>query len=289
MNICRKKAIVFIVSILLAVASVLSLTSCSQTKDAIKRETVITAPPPSISFEVVQTQEPMPFITYLQPLPTETIKDTHTPLPLEGIVIGLDPGHQAHQNTEKEPVEPGSSVMKKKVSAGTWGSTTHIYEYEVVLNVALELRDLLKQAGATVYMTREVNDVDISNIERAKFFNEHNVDLGIRIHCNSSDDTSKAGAFILIPDKKHTKHFDFIKECANNILSAYGDATGISTKYGIVERDDQTGFNWCSVPVINIEMGHMSNKTEELKLVDSNFQKKMARGIFNGVAECFKK
>lgn len=31
-------------------------------------------------------------------------------LPLQGLIIGIDPGHQARANTDKEPVAPGSSV-----------------------------------------------------------------------------------------------------------------------------------------------------------------------------------
>lgn len=210
-------------------------------------------------------------------------------LPLAGVVIGIDPGHQLHGNSEKEPQSPGSDVMKKKVSSGTEGVKSHIAEHVVNLAVGILLRDMLEEAGATVYMTRTTADVNISNVERAQFFNDHNVDLGIRLHCNGTEDSSVTGAFMLVPADKNYPYYNENIRAAKLILEAYGDATGISVKKGITYRSDQTGFNWCERPIVNIEMGHMSNPEEDLKLTDSDFQKKMARGIYNGIIAYFTK
>lgn len=197
------------------------------------------------------------------------------------MTIGVDPGHQGKSNNELEPVSPGSSEMKKKVSSGTQGKYTRTAEHAVNLNVGLLLRDMLKEAGATVIMTRESADVNISNAERAQLFNEKKVDLGVRLHCNGSTDTSVTGAFMLIP--KANPHLSDCKTAAKLILEEYGKATGIGIKKGITVRSDQTGFNWCERAIVNIEMGHMTNETEDNKLSDSAFQKKMAIGIYNGI------
>lgn len=219
------------------------------------------------------------------PTPTPAPTDTPTPKsggkPLSGLIIGVDPGHQAHSNSELEPNSPGSSDMKKKVSSGTYGRFTGVREHEVVLRVGLHLRDLLEDAGAVVIMTRTKADVDISNVERAKLFNKKNVDLGVRLHCNGSNDESVHGAFMLVP-KSHPYKEESVR-AAKLILDAYGKETGISIKKGITYRADQTGFNWCERPIVNIEMGHMTNEKEDYKLTDHDFQKKMARGIYNGI------
>lgn len=232
----------------------------------------------------VPTQSPAP-------PPSPTVRPALSPTPtidlgkLHGLIIGIDPGHQAHSNSELEPVAPGSSEQKKKVSSGTSGTISGVREHEVNLAVGLLLRDLLEAEGATVIMTRETADVDISNAERAQLFNEYQVDLGLRLHCNGSEDASVQGAFMLVPTEN-----PFEEDCvraAETILSAYGEATGVNIRRGLTYRSDQTGFNWCERPVVNIEMGHMTNPEEDRKLTDPDFQVKMAEGLYQGVLAFF--
>lgn len=203
---------------------------------------------------------------------------------LDGVVIGLDPGHQAQGNSDPEPVAPGSSETKPKVSSGTAGVASGIDEHVVNLNVGLKLRDMLEEAGATVVMTRTTADVDISNAERAQLFNEENVDLALRLHCNGVDDESVHGAFMIVPESNPYK--DDCDRAAELILNSYIEATGLKDK-GIMTMSNQTGFNWCERPIVNIEMGHMSNPDEDLLITDKDFQTTMAEGLYQGILAYF--
>ena len=208
---------------------------------------------------------------------------------LEGITIGIDPGHQSHANHDTEPQSPGSSVMKAKCSSGTEGLTTWTPEYEVNLKVSLKLASLLEKQGATVIMTRTENDVDVSNIERASIMNDNNVCLAVRIHCNGGYNTAVKGAFMLVPEKGCTDYYDENVRAARAIIDEYCLETGIQKikDNGLTYRDDQTGFNWCTRPIVCIEMGHLSNAQEELLLIDDAFQDKMARGLYKGLVKFF--
>ncbi|MDD3920186.1 MAG: N-acetylmuramoyl-L-alanine amidase [Eubacteriales bacterium] len=251
------------------------------------------APDPAASPAAEDTPSPTETPTVTPKAQTPTPAPTKTPdaavppvtgKPLSGYTIGIDPGHQSHANRDKEPEAPGSSTMKNKVSSGTYGRFSGVREYVVNLDVGLALRDSLEALGATVVMTRTTNDVDISNVERAKFFNEKKTDYALRLHCNGSDDASKAGAFMLIP-KSHP-YKDDCKRAAELLIDAYCSASGFKNK-GITVRSDQTGFNWCERMIVNIEMGHMTNESDDHMLTDPAVQKKMVQGLTNGIVAYF--
>lgn len=206
---------------------------------------------------------------------------------LSGVKIGLDPGHQKKGNSAQEASAPGSSETKNKVTSGTDGKNTGTPEYQVNLAVALKLRDLLEENGAEVVMTHETADVDISNQQRAKLLNDAGVDLALRLHCDGVDDSSVKGAMMLVPSGKYTEAFSEKSRAAGEtIFSAYLDATGAKNR-GVIARDDQTGFNWSTVPVCNIEMGCLSNGDEEALLVSGDYQQKCAQGLLNGIINYF--
>ena len=105
-----------------------------------------------------------------------------------GKVVVIDPGHQGGNSAQLEPVGPGSSTTKAKVSHGTSGVVTGTPESELVLAVGLKLRDALEARGIKVVMTRTSQDVDISNIQRAQIANEASADLFVRVHADGADD-----------------------------------------------------------------------------------------------------
>ena len=203
-------------------------------------------------------------------------------LRLSGIVIGLDPGHQAHGNREKEAIAPGSSEQKAKVSSGTSGVKTRVDEYVVVLDIGLQLREALEAMGATVHMTRETHDVDISNQERARMMNEKGCDLVLRLHCNGSDNKNANGISLYV--SKSNSIAAESRRAAEALLPAMVAATGAKDN-GVHQNDTYTGLNWSEVPSILVEMGYMSNPEEDVKLNTPEYQALLIQGMVKGICD----
>lgn len=202
---------------------------------------------------------------------------------MTGLIIGIDPGHQLEGDSEQEPVSPDDDkITKDRMSPGAFGVRSGTAEYDINLAVSLKLAELLKAAGATVVMTRNSNDVNISNIERAQLMNEAKVDLWIRIHCNSSYYQSTNGALIIAPGTDMEIHDNSVA-LAKQVLTGFCAVTGASCK-GVSYSSDQTGFNWSNSPVVTIEMGYLSNPSEDVLLCRDSYQNSCAEGIFAGIA-----
>ncbi|MBR5751114.1 MAG: N-acetylmuramoyl-L-alanine amidase [Clostridia bacterium] len=205
-------------------------------------------------------------------------------LPLAGYKIGIDPGHQAKGNSQREPIAPGSRETKAKVATGTKGVSTGIPEHVTDLQISLKLRDLLALLGAEVLMTRETADVDISNVERAVMMNEWGADAVLRIHCDGSTDHTHHGIAMYVR-KTGTKAEEsaLLGRC---LLSAMTERTGAAKK-SVYKRDTYTGLNWSEVPCVLAECGYMSNPEEDEKLNDPAYQDLLVLGMAEGLIAYF--
>ena len=207
-----------------------------------------------------------------------------------GHIVCIDPGHQAKGDSTKEPNGPGSAVMKARVTGGTHGTTTGLYEYQLTLAVAEQLRKELTARGYTVYMTRTSHDVNISNMERAQYATNVGAEISVRLHANGANSASTSGALALAPSAANPYVASLAPASqllSSKILSSYCAATGIANK-GVQGNDTMTGINWCTMPVTILEMGFMTNPSDDTNMANSAFQQKMAVGIANGIDAYFK-
>ncbi|MGN8773889.1 N-acetylmuramoyl-L-alanine amidase family protein [Candidatus Weimeria sp. HCP3S3_B5] len=201
--------------------------------------------------------------------------------------IGIDPGHQRYGDSSTEPSAPGSRVRKAKVAGGTRGRYTGLPEYKLTLQVAKKLKQELKDRGYKVVMTRSRNDVNISNSKRAKKLNRR-CDIAIRLHADGGA-SSAHGASMQCSSRNNRYVGHLYSKCnrlSRDILRAYCSETGMRSR-GIAYRDDLTGTNFSTIPVTLIEMGFMTNRSDDRYMAKSSNQYLMAEGIANGVDDYF--
>lgn len=205
-------------------------------------------------------------------------------------VIVIDAGHQLRGNSSLEPNAPGSKVKKAKVTSGATGKATGIPEYKLNLQVAKKLKKELENRGYKVVMIRTKNNVNISNVMRAKIANKAGADAFIRIHANSSDDSAVAGALTIAPTSNNKyltkKNRKQSQKLSKKVIQKFCKVTGARNR-GVMYTDTMTGINWCKVPVTIVEMGFMSNRAEDAKMITAAYQKKMVKGISDGVDAYF--
>ena len=209
----------------------------------------------------------------------------------DGHIIGIDPGHQSESvdMSALEPNGPGSSEMKAKCTSGTQGTYSGVPEYQLNLEVSLQLKDELEQRGYQVVMTRTDNETAISNMERAQYAASQGAEIYVRIHANGDDSHTASGALTMSPSQNNPyipQLFEQSDRLSRCIIDSYCAATGFQN-LGIQYTDTMTGINWSTVPVTILEMGFMTSQNDDLKMNDTEFQKTMVQGIANGIDSYF--
>ena len=203
---------------------------------------------------------------------------------LAGLVIGINPGHQIKTIKKLYPLAPGSHKKAKGVKTGAAGRYTRQNEYEVVLQIGLKLRDLLEADGATVVMTRTKNDVMLTNIDRAKMLNAAGVDVALQLHNNSSSVHKSTGASGYI---RTTGDWVAESRALSKAMCKYISKESGFKNLGVKICNDYMSLNWTTTPSVLLEMGYLSNKSDDKLLAKDSTRQKLALGIYEGLCEYF--
>ncbi|HQD52205.1 MAG TPA: N-acetylmuramoyl-L-alanine amidase [Bacillota bacterium] len=199
--------------------------------------------------------------------------------PLKGVTVAIDPGHGGID----------SGVHFESV----------ILEKEIVLEMGLELRRLLEQAGARVMLTRD-QDEDLSQYYlddnlarhrrdvrgRVKLINASSADLLISLHINSIYDPSVRGPIAFYAGGKPES-----KRLARAIHNQINPLFSADAKPGqLVHQQPQESnayyiLNQTTMPGILLEIAFMTNPDDRRLLKNKSFRKKMVQKIFLGVVE----
>lgn len=289
--------------ILAGVLMALALCGCgaketSETVDVVIQEAVpiveeevqVEAEEPEETTVVEETEELLEEVSEDELVSEEMITETEEiTSEKNGYLVVIDAGHQQKGNSEKEPIGPGASEVKAKVSSGTTGVATGLPEYQLNLKVALLLEEILIERGYDVLQVRTTHEVNISNSERAAMANEAGADAFIRIHANGSENASVNGVMTLCQTPSNPYNGQMYGESrrlSDCVLDAFVEKTG-AKKQRVWETDTMSGINWAMVPTTIVEMGYMSNAEEDQRMADEGYQKLMAEGMADGIDRYF--
>jgi N-acetylmuramoyl-L-alanine amidase len=201
------------------------------------------------------------------------------------LVVAIDPGHDERANLATEPIGPGSATRKIKDGGGTHGVATGIREADLVLDVSLRLRTLLRRAGVRIVMTRtRTAGASMGNIARAEIANGAGAALFLRVHADGHPSSAVHGTHTLVPARRAGWTDDIhgaSRRAAEIVQRELVRALGFPDR-GIGERSDFTGFNWADVPAILVELGFMTNPSEDSRLARPAVRQRAALGLCRG-------
>jgi len=219
-------------------------------------------------------------------------------------IIVIDPGHGG-----KDPGAIGYRGLQEKV---------------VVLKVAQELRNILRARGYKVYMTRD-RDVFIKLRNRTKYANRKKADLFISIHANAvgkkdaknvqglecyflaKSRSSRAKKVAAMENSADLDDMNFYgKESFLNTLNNHNiiaaNKLAIDLQRGTLGELKKSYTNVCDagvregpfwvlvgaqMPAVLVEVGFITHPKEGKRLASRKYQKKLARGLANGVERYF--
>lgn len=191
---------------------------------------------------------------------TLQIKVKHTPKPsLENLVIAIDAGHGG-------------------TNFGTVGSNSKVLEKDYTLLFAKALETVLLKQGATVIMTR-TTDTTFDNKDRILFLQQHHPDLLISLHLNASVKPEIQGV------STYYKQIGF-KPLSVSILKRMLD-TGLK-EFGNIGNFNFTLNAITDFPNCLVEIGFLSNKEDEEKILNPKFHQKVAQSIYWGIKDFLK-
>ena len=160
------------------------------------------------------------------------------------------------------------------------GIANGVNEKDVVLNVSLMLRDLCESAGAKVLMTR-VSDVYPELQDRVDMANKAKADLFISIHANiapNSDEVTGIEAF-------YNGNSAAAKQFTQTVIKHMARATDSPNRGAKVDPRGLRVLEKTSMPATLVELGFLSNAGEARRLTVTEYQRTMARALFDGIVE----
>lgn len=198
------------------------------------------------------------YVAFGQAAASVTATSASTSRTLKGKRIVIDPGHGGKDS-------------------GAISAKQELYEKDLNLSTALLVAEALRSAGATVYLTRDT-DVYIEMENRTGLSNSKNADAFISIHYNAALKTASG-----INTFYYSKDRD--KSLASAVQKQLIQATGLRDRG--VEYGDYYVLRENTKPSILLELGYLSNPSEEAVVVAKSYRQTVAQAVLKGLQQYF--
>ena len=206
------------------------------------------------------------------------------------LVPFLDSGTRYRQQLGTIVLDPGHGGRDQ----GTAGS--RLLEKAATLNLANRVAKILRTYGYKVEMTR-TRDAAVSLDERSNFANRRGADLFVSIHVNSAQDRSVRGVetFCMTPEgaassnsgRPDARRYPGNRNCPRNFLLACDVQRALLMRTGAEDRGVKFArfavLREINCPGILVEVGFLSNRSDEANLGNPDYLDKLARGIASGI------
>lgn len=213
-------------------------------------------------------------------------------LPLSGIVIAVDPGHNGGSAAHMSVINRLVWIGNRWKACNTVGTTTisGYPEHRFNVAVALRVKARLEALGATVYLTR-TSDTGVGPCidVRGKFGATVHAQLTVSIHGDGSS-SSHRGFFVMKPGYVRGYTDDILARSGTlaiavrkGLLSVGLPMADYYATNGIVSRIDLGTLNMSNVPAVMVELGNMKNSGDATRMKSTTGRDRYAAGLVAGI------
>ncbi len=214
------------------------------------------------------------------------------PLPLAGVVIAVDPGHNGGNSAHAARIARTVFIGNRRVPCNKVGTTTlrGYPEHRFNFAVALRVKARLEALGATVRLTRTSDTgvgpcVDV----RGRFGAKVHAALTVSIHADGAA-SSHRGFFVMRPGLVRGYTDDIVGRSATLARAVRSGLRGVGLPIanyyataGIVTRIDLGTLNMSDVPVVEVELGNMKNASDAARMTSAGGRDRYAAGLVAGI------
>ena len=155
-------------------------------------------------------------------------------------------------------------------------------EKDVNLEISKILKEKLETNGANVIMTRE-DDSFVGLNDRVEIANRNNAQIFISIHNNALPDSA---AHLKSTGSETYYFYPQSKELAKDVVEALAKETGFKNNGAKAQSFAVVRNTNC--PAILVEVGYIINPEDNAKLIDKDYQNKIAEAILHGLENYLK-